>query len=225
VSTSTGPVRIVLADDHAMMCEGLKVMLQPPYLVVGVVHDGRDVAHTLANLKPDVLLLDISLPSINGLVLLREIQNTIAEVKVLMLTMHAEGVYADEAINAGAAGYLLKASGAAELRHAVAEVMAGRKYVTPLVQRALGQKPRSSGRPVSNSASHRPRAMAQSLTPRQTEVLTLLAQGHSTAETGQRLGISAKTVEFHRHAIRRELGLTTNAALVRFAVAAGLVGR
>jgi DNA-binding NarL/FixJ family response regulator len=223
VSTATGLVRIVLADDHAMMCEGLKAMLQPPYVVVGVVHDGRDVVHTVANLKPDVLLLDVSLPAINGLVLLREIQNTIAGVKVLMLTMHTERVYADEAITAGAAGYLLKASGAAELRHAVAEVMAGRKYVTPLLQPAPDQEPPSSEPPMSDSGPNRPRATAGSLTPRQREVLTLLAQGHSTADIGQQLGISAKTVEFHRHAIRHELGLTNYAALVRFAVAAGLV--
>lgn len=212
------PVRIVIADDHTMMCEGLRAMLQPPHVVAGVVHDGRDVVHTLASLRPDVLLLDISLPGINGLAILREIRETIVGVKVLMLTMHTERAYADEAMASGADGYLLKSSGAAELRHAVLEVMAGRKYLSPLLQPAPDEAaPRAETDPA------RPRATAESLTPRQREVLKLLAQGLSTPEIGERLGISVKTVEFHRHGIRQTLGLTSQAALVRFAVAAGLV--
>lgn len=221
------PIRIVIADDHAMMCEGLKAMLQPPHAVVGVVHDGRDVVHTVADLEPDVLLLDISLPAVNGLVLLRELRAKLEDVKVLMLTMHTEHAYADEAMAAGAHGYLLKSSGATELRFAVAEAMAGRRYVTPLLApEPAGESGSGSlGREESPAAPSpsRPRAMAATLTTRQREVLVLLARGHSTAEIGAELGISVKTVEFHRHAIRQELGLTSQASLVRFAVAAGLV--
>ena len=220
------PIRIVIADDHAMMCEGLKAMLQPPHAVVGVVHDGRDVVHTVADLEPDVLLLDISLPAVNGLVLLRELRAKLEDVKVLMLTMHTEHAYADEAMAAGAHGYLLKSSGATELRFAVAEAMAGRRYVTPLLAPEGGESASGSeGRDDSAAAlsPSRPRAMAATLTPRQREVLVLLARGHSTVEIGEELGISVKTVEFHRHAIRQELGLTSQASLVRFAVAAGLV--
>jgi DNA-binding NarL/FixJ family response regulator len=201
------PIRLVIADDHAMMCEGLKAMLQPPHTVAAIVHDGRDVVHTVEGVQPDVLLLDISLPGVNGLEVLREIRAKHLDVKVLMLTMHTEHAYADESLVAGADGYLLKSSGAAELRFAVGEAMAGRRYVTPLLRPSPGQET----------------AMAASLTQRQRDVLRLLAGGRSTAEIGAELGISIKTVEFHRHAIRKELGLTSQASLVRFAVAAGLV--
>ncbi|HEU4700672.1 MAG TPA: response regulator transcription factor [Gemmatimonadales bacterium] len=212
------PVRIVIADDHALMCEGIRSMLSPPHTIVGTVHDGRDVPHTVSTLGPDLLLLDISLPGVNGLVLLRELRAELPELKVVMLTMHTERVYAEEALAAGAHGYLLKSSGSTELRFAVEEVMAGRQYVTPLVRPGPGGGP--GGEPGDVTVS--PPA-ASALTPRQREVLTLLAQGLSTAEIAARLGISVKTVEFHRHAIRQELGLTSQAALVRFAVAAGLV--
>ena len=182
-------------------------MLQPPHTVAAIVHDGRDVAHIVESVQPDVLLLDISLPGVNGLEVLRAIRAKHVDVKVLMLTMHTEHAYADESLAAGADGYLLKSSGAAELRFAVAEAMAGRRYVTPLLRPSPGHET----------------AMAASLTQRQRDVLRLLAGGRSTAEIGAELGISVKTVEFHRHAIRKELGLTSQASLVRFAVAAGLV--
>src|SRR5438874_2620828 len=113
------PVRIVIADDHALMCEGIRSMLSPPHAIVGTVHDGRDVQHTVATLRPELLLLDISLPGINGLVLLRRLREEMPELKIVMLTMHAERVYAEEALAAGAHGYLLKSSGSTELRFAV----------------------------------------------------------------------------------------------------------
>lgn len=232
------PIRIIIADDHAMMCEGLKAMLDPPHAVVRIVHDGRDVLHAIELLEPELVLLDISLPGENGLTILRRLraERGADGPRVLMLTMHTERAYADEAIAAGADGYLLKSSGAAELRFAVAEAMAGRVYVTPLL-RADGEmsgagevnradeKAGGTGRGgrETGAGAARPRAMAATLTERQREVLQLLAAGHSTVEIGARLGITPKTVEFHRHAIRQELGLSSQASLVRFAVAAGLV--
>ena len=222
------PIRIVIADDHAMMCEGLKAMLDPPHSVVAAVHDGRDVVHVVEQLAPHLLLLDISLPGQNGMAILRQLRADLgpAGPRVLMLTMHTERAYADEAVAAGADGYLLKSSGASELRFAVAEAMAGRVYVTPLLRPEAGEtggagEAGEGGR--GRASGERPRAMAAALTERQRDVLRLLAAGHSTAEIGARLGIAAKTVEFHRHAIRRELGLSSQASLVRFAVAAGLV--
>jgi DNA-binding NarL/FixJ family response regulator len=144
---------------------------------------------------------------------------------VVMLTMHTERVYADEAMAAGAAGYVLKSSGAAELRFAIEEVLAGRHYITPLLPAAAVPPgdARRKAEVLQPGAGEQPRALYESLTSRQREVLQMLAQGLSTVEIGQRLGISVKTVEFHRHGIRQELGLTSQAALVRFAVAAGLV--
>lgn len=231
-----GPLRIVIADDHALVCEGLRAMLSPPHHVVGVVHDGRDVLHAVTQLRPDVLLLDISLPGLNGLAVLRELRERVSGLEVIVLTMHTERVYADEAMAAGAAAYVLKSSSSSELLFALGEAMAGRKYVTPLLRRYPGDDASlavgdESGSPLGADGppggeerrDRRLRAMASTLTARQREVLVLLAQGHSTAEIAERLGISVKTVEFHRHAIRRTLGLTSQAALVRFAVAAGLV--
>jgi DNA-binding NarL/FixJ family response regulator len=168
-------------------------------------------------------------------VLLRELRAEWPELRVVMLTMHTERVYAEEAMGSGAAGYLLKSSGSAELRFAVEEAMAGRRYVTPLLgpapagaaptaPTALPPQPVPPQDPAPRRVrTSRPQALAMTLTERQREVLTLLAHGYSTAEIAARLGISAKTVEFHRHAIRQELGVTSQAALVRFAVAAGLV--
>ena len=218
------PIRIVIADDHPLMCDGLTAMLQPPHEVMAIVHDGRDVLHTVNELRPDMVLLDISMPGQNGLTVLREIRIALGdEIRVLMLTMHSEHAYADEALGAGANGYLLKSSGAAELRLAVAEAMAGRRYVTPLLRSPQLRFDDDGAHTAFISRMSRPRAMVTTLTRRQCEVLKLLAHGHSTAEIGERLGISAKTVEFHRHAIRQQLGLTSQASLVRFAIAAGLV--
>ena len=214
------PIRIVIADDHTMMCEGLKAMLAPPHSVVGVVHDGRDVVHAVDVLTPDLLLLDISLPNENGMAILRQLRTNPDAPRVLMLTMHTERAYADEAVAAGADGYLLKSSGAAELRFAVAEAMAGRVYVTPLLRPLTDENARETGRGRGGAGET---AVAAALTDRQRDVLRLLAAGHSTAEIGARLGITPKTVEFHRHAIRKELGLSSQASLVRFAMAAGLV--
>ena len=214
------PIRIVIADDHTMMCEGLKAMLAPPHSVVGVVHDGRDVVHAVDVLAPDLLLLDISLPNENGMAILRQLRTNPDAPRVLMLTMHTERAYADEAVAAGADGYLLKSSGAAELRFAVAEAMAGRVYVTPLLRPLTDANAGETGRGRAGAGET---AVAAALTDRQRDVLRLLAAGHSTAEIGARLGITPKTVEFHRHAIRKELGLSSQASLVRFAMAAGLV--
>lgn len=225
---SDGRIRIVIVDDHPLMCEGLRGMLEPMYLVLDVVHDGRDVLGALRHYRPDILLLDISLPGRTGLELLREIRSTMPQILVVMLTMHTERVYADEAIAAGAAGYLLKSSGATELRFAIDEVLAGRCYVTPLLPAPNGALTLTADEDEDDDesvtwADARPRALYAGLTGRQQEVLRLLAEGLTTTEIGQRLGISTKTVEFHRHGIRQELGLTSPAALVRFAVAAGVI--
>ncbi|MBX6330802.1 MAG: response regulator transcription factor, partial [Gemmatimonadaceae bacterium] len=125
--------RLLLADDHPMMCEGLRAILEPENQVVGVVHDGREVPGAVTRLEPDLVLLDISLPGRNGLDLARELHRTHPELKTMILTMHSERLYADEALRAGARGFVVKLAAGSELRFAVSEVLAGRTYVTSLV--------------------------------------------------------------------------------------------
>jgi DNA-binding NarL/FixJ family response regulator len=185
--------------------------------VVGVVHDGLEVTDAINRLEPDLVLLDISLPGVNGLELARTLKRTHPDLKTMILTMHSDRLYADEALRAGALGFVVKLASATELRFAVAEVLAGRTYVTPLVStstEAAAQEVSDAG--ASAGAGH-------ALTPRQLEVLRLLARGAATTEIAQELGVSVKAVEFHRARLKRALGLSTNAALVRFAVAKGIV--
>jgi DNA-binding NarL/FixJ family response regulator len=226
--------RLLLADDHPMMCEGLRAILEPANQVVGVVHDGREVPAAVTLLEPDLVLLDISLPGRNGLDLARELHQTHPELKTMILTMHAERLYADEALRAGARGFVVKLAVGSELRFAVSEVLAGRTYVTSLLagspvspmedMRGADGAARGNGAGVvvgSEGASGAIRS--HGLTPRQLEVLRLLAKGCTTAEIASELGLTQKGVEFHKARIKRALGLNSRAALVRFAVANGIV--
>lgn len=208
--------RIVIADDHALVCEGLRALLEPAYDVVAMMHDGREVLATVARTHPDLVLLDISLPGRNGLEIARDLRALRPTPRVVMLTMHAERVYADEAFRAGASGFLLKLATESELRFAVSEVLAGRTYLTPSLARAA-----SAGQLLSPEV---PRALdGQPLTPRQIEVLRLVGRGLTSAEIAEQLDLSQKAVEFHKSRIRRALGLRSTAALVRYAVSQGLL--
>ncbi len=208
--------RVLLADDHPLMCEGLRSILEPPNRVVGVVHDGREVAGAVTRLAPDLVLLDISLPGRNGLELARELRETHPAVLTMILTMHSERLYADEALRAGARGFVVKLAAGSELRFAVSEVLAGRTYVTPLVSSGPGLGAPGEPGGVGDAGAY-------GLTPRQVEVLRLLARGCTTAEIANELAVSQKAVEFHKARIKRALGLSSQAALVRFAVANGIV--
>lgn len=197
--------RLVLADDHELMCEGLRALLEPEFDVVGVVHRGEDVLAAVEGLRPDVLLLDISLPGKSGLEVARELTRSHPELKILMLTMHAGTLWVDESLRAGARGFVGKQAGGEELRRAVSEVLAGRVYISPRMAfdaRTTDTIP---------------------LTPRQLEVLRLVARGWPTAEIARQLGVTPKAVEFHRARIRQALGLSSNAALVRYAVSKGII--
>jgi DNA-binding NarL/FixJ family response regulator len=212
-----GAARLLLADDHPMVCDGLRTILEPVNQVVGIVHDGREVVAAVEQLEPDLVLLDISLPGINGLELARTLKRSHPDVKTMMLTMHSDRLFADEALRAGALGFVVKLASGSELRFAVAEVLAGRNYVTPLV----AERAASAAREVGDGDAEA--GPGQTLTPRQLEVLRLLARGAATSEIAQELGVSVKAVEFHRTRLKRALGLSTNAALVRFAVTKGIV--
>jgi DNA-binding NarL/FixJ family response regulator len=212
------PPTLLLVDDHALMTEGLRAMLEPDHTVVDVVRDGNDVAAAVELHQPDLVLLDLSLPGRSGLEVAAELHRRFPATRVIILTMHADRIYADEAIRAGASGYVLKLARAEELRFAVAEVLAGREYITPLLTERTEQE---AGRLA-------PRALSEAggldaLTARQREVLRLIAKGRTTHEIAEVLAVSPKAVEFHRVRIKRILGLSSTAALVRYAVAEGLV--
>lgn len=209
--------RLLLADDHSMMCEGLRSILEPENEVVGVVHNGREVVPAVDQLAPDLVLLDISLPGKNGLELARELHETHPGLKTMILTMHSERLYADEALRAGARGFVVKLAAGSELRFAVSEVLAGRTYITPLLSGSATAAPAAGAVSVpEGSGAHR-------LTPRQREVLRLIARGCTSTEIAHELGVSQKAVEFHRVRLKRALGVTSNAALVRYAVENGIV--
>ena len=226
------PPRLILADDHAIMLEGLRAILEPAHEIVDVVKDGREVRAAAERHRPDLVLLDLSLPGRSGLEVAAEMREHLPEVRTLILTMHAERIYADEAIRAGAMGYVLKLAKANELRFAISEAIAGRTYVTPMlggvapvgrVEAAEQSVPAALRMPSVTGSSQPELDALATLTERQRNVIRLIALGRTTEQIGEELGITAKSVEFHRGRIKQLLGLNSTAALVRWAVGVGLV--
>jgi DNA-binding NarL/FixJ family response regulator len=206
-------VRVLLADDHRIMAEGLRSLLEPEFEVVGIVEDGRAlVAHAKA-LLPDVIVADITMPLLNGIEAVVQLRNADVLAKVVFLTMHHDATYAARAFENGAAGFVLKHSAPSELVTAIQEALAGRTYVTPLIAKDLLQVYRD-GIPQPEPA--------RELTRRQREVLQLFAEGRSAKEVAALLGISIRTAEFHKASIMKLLGLHTTAELTKYAVRHGL---
>ena len=203
-----------MADDHTLVAEGVRKLLEPHFDLLEIVENGRAVLEAAGNLHPEVILLDISMPLLNGIDAARQLSKMDPRAKILFLTMHADPAYVTEAFRAGASGYLLKRSAASELVFAIQEVLEGRTYVTPLVAKDMvsGLAPDATARAPSSST----------LTPRQREVLQLVAEGKSIKEIACILRISVKTVEFHKSRIMEQLGLRTAAELTKYAVAHGL---
>jgi DNA-binding NarL/FixJ family response regulator len=207
--------RLLIADDHTLVLEGLKRILDTDFDLVGMAENGRDLLHKAQELKPDVVLVDISMPMLNGIDATKQLLKTFPHMKVIFVTMHADADYVAEAFRAGASGYLLKRSAASELVTAIHEVVKGRYYVTPLVTReALS--------PLFG-APPEPRKLSSTLTSRQREVLQLVAEGRSVKEIAAILKVSAKTVEFHKSALMDRLGIHTTAELTRYAIEHGLI--
>jgi DNA-binding NarL/FixJ family response regulator len=206
---------VLLADDHPLVCTGLKTLLEPAYEVVAMVHDGNDVLGTVARYEPDLVLMDLSLPGQNGLTLTRQLKQENPARKVIVVSMHADRAYVDEAMRAGADGYLLKTARAPELRHALAEVLGGRHYVSPDLRAARPSPPTevAAGGLVPGGEL----AGVSELTERQKQVLLLIGQGLSTQEIASLLGVTAKAIEYHRSGIRQALAITTQAGLYRIA--------
>jgi DNA-binding NarL/FixJ family response regulator len=201
--------RVLLADDHTLLLEAFEKLLGHDYMVVGTVSDGRALLSAAAELKPDVIMLDIAMPLLNGLDAARKLKKTMPKVKLIFLTMNEDPNVANEALRAGASGYLLKTSALSELSKAIHEALCGRIYVTPLI--AQGMEDSLSWQPAEN------RGVPQ-LTFRQREVLQLLAEGHSMKEAAKILNVTPRTVAFHKYRMMKEFSLKTNADLIQFAL-------
>jgi DNA-binding NarL/FixJ family response regulator len=207
--------KVLIADDHSMVIDGLRSLLEPEFEVVGAVNDGRAVLPEVRKLQPDVVIIDISMPLLNGLDCTRQLHDAGCKAKILILTMHPDATLAQEALAAGASGYLLKSSPGSELKGALKDVLQGRTYLSPEVMRDVVA---IMGRMTSIHED-----VWAHLTTRQREVLQLVAEGKSHKEVANILNISVKTAEYHKYAILDKLGLKTNAELVQYAVRHGII--
>lgn len=206
----TKPIAVLVADDHAIVTEGLRLLLTPSFTVIGTVPDGHALVIAAAELKPDVIVVDVSMPLLSGIEAARRVRATDPEVRIVFLSMHTDLVYAAEAFLAGGSAYIVKTAAGAELVTAIREAMQGRLYIGEglnrealegLIQREL----------CSRGASH-------ALSPRQRQVLQLVAEGRTTKAIADSLHVSSRTVEFHRYRLMKSLGLHTIAELVRYAI-------
>jgi DNA-binding NarL/FixJ family response regulator len=209
--------RVLLADDHLMVAEALKSLLAPEFELVGVVEDGRRLIEAAGTLRPDVIVADITMSHLNGIDALVQLRQRGDRVPVVFLTMHRDASFARRALDAGASGYVLKHSAPTELLLAIRAALAGKTYLTAQlageVLDAMKQGPQQAGGTLG------------ALTPRQREVLQLAAEGRSAKQIASTLGISPRTVEFHKYQMMEALGLHTNADLIHFALKHGLVER
>jgi len=207
--------RLLLADDHRIVFEGLRGILEPEFEIVGAVEDGRTLVAEAERLSPDVVVADISMPGLNGMDAARQIKKTDEGIKIVFLTMHSDVSYAAGAFDAGAAGFVLKHSAPQELITAIREAMQGHTYVTPMIAGDL-------------IGSYQKGSLCQgespvALSPRQREVLQLLAAGKSTKEAAAVLNISPRTAEFHKYRMMEQLKIKTSAELIQYALKHGLV--
>jgi DNA-binding NarL/FixJ family response regulator len=203
--------RILMADDHAMLLDAFRTLLQSEFDVVGAVTDGRRLLEEFSRLHPDVVLLDIAMPLLNGLDAGRQLKAQKKSVKLIYMTMNPDPDVAGEALRLGASGYVLKSSAFQELKQAIHEVLQGRSYITPLITREV------VGSLIGRQNSR------HELTMRQREVLQLLAEGRSMKEVGAILDLTPRTVAFHKYRMMEQLRLKTSAELVQFAVRQGVV--
>lgn len=208
-------LRVLLVDDHVMVLEGFKRLIEDQCEVVGMVEDGRTLLEVAPKLKPDIVTMDISMPWLNGLDAARRLKKEMPDVKIIFLTMHADVAYVREAFAAGASGFLMKRSAGTELLQAIHAVSNGQYYITSLITKDLVH---SILEGASNVSPQR-----DVLTPRQREVLQLVAEGRSVKEIATILTVSAKTVEYHKTQIMEQLNLHTTAELTKYAIAHGLI--
>jgi DNA-binding NarL/FixJ family response regulator len=207
-------LRILLADNHPVVLEGLRRILdRPEFEIVGTVPDGRALVQTVTEIKPDVILVDVTMPLLNGIEAVRQIRKHDKDVKIVFLTMHPEVTYAREALASGGSAYVLKSSASEELVTAIEAALKGRTDVSASIAEPVMQ--------ALQSGSHR--TVAGRLTPRQREVLQLLAEGRQVKEIAELLHISPRTAEFHKYSIMEAIGAHTVAELLRYASRHGIV--
>lgn len=211
------PKRLLLADDHVLMLEGLTRLLANEFEIVGAARDGRDLLAEAERLKPDVIVLDIAMPEMNGIEAARRLSKMLPSTKLVFVTQRIEPAFLQAAFSAGAMGYVAKQSASTELLTAIQCALRGQYYVTPLAGSEAVQftalHPRVNPMKIFGSA----------LTPRQREVLQLVAEGKSSKKIATALNISVKTVEFHRNSLMDELGVHSIAELTRYAMTCGMV--
>lgn len=205
--------RILIADDHVLVAEMLRLLLEKTHTVVGTVSDGRSLMSSIVKLEPDLIVLDIGMPLLNGLDAARQIREEFPKIKLVFLTMQEDANLAAAALQLGPIAFVLKHSAASELFEAIEHVLRGACYVTPKLRSDVGL------------AKQRARQLSNQLNARQREVLQLWAEGYSIKEIAWRLHLSDKTVEFHKHQIMRAHNLKSNAELVLFALDQGLIMR
>ena len=207
------PPRVLLADDHAIVLEGLHRILEPDFEIVGEVADGRALVAATGELRPDIVVTDFSMPLLNGIEAARQIRRTDRNVRIVFLTMHPDVAYAVAALRAGGSAYVLKTSAGAELLTAIREARAGRIYVTPSIDRTAVQTQMDrAGRD----------GLLTELTPRQREVLQLISEGRRSKEIAGILHLAPRTIEFHKNCIMKALGVHTTAELVHYAIKRGI---
>jgi DNA-binding NarL/FixJ family response regulator len=206
--------RVLLADDHALLLDGLKKLLEEEYDLVGTAANGRRLVAAARKLRPDIVVLDISMPLLNGIDAARQIRDTVPTAKLLFLTVHADSAYVEEAFRAGALGYVLKHAAAHELFVALRKVFRGHAYVSPMIGKHLLP---SLLKPAKRQGP------AQHLGVRQQEVLQLVAEGRQNKEIAAALHLSIKTVEYHKSRIMSQLDIRTSAGLTRYAMKHGII--
>jgi DNA-binding NarL/FixJ family response regulator len=214
------PITILLAEDHIVVRQGLRALLsaESDFRIVAEAETGREAVKMTRKLRPAVVIMDVALPVLNGVQATRQILKVLPATRVLILSAYGDDAYVDQVIAAGAAGYLLKQSSLADLAHAIREVQAGRVFFSPSISKRLNtrrQKPPERGAPPRNELAH--------LSPRELEVLQLVAEGATNKEVAAALGISIKTVEKHRHGLMVKLHLHHTAGLTRYAIAQGII--
>ncbi len=202
--------RLLLAEDHELFSEGLRAMLGKDYTVLAVVRDGREVIAAVHEHRPDVLLLDLSLPHRTGMDLLGDLQEISSAPRVVVVTMHVDSVLVDAAIRLGASAFVPKDASLDELRTAIEEVLEGRRYLSPRLPRRVRRGPEID------------RLGFSRLTPRQQAIVRMIGQGMTTEQMAATLGLSAYTIHHHRKAIRRQIGLDSDWAMLRYAILVGL---
>ncbi len=213
--TSTGKPRLLLADDHAIVVEGLRRLLEPNFELVGTVGDGRALLESAERLKPEVIVVDVSMPLLNGIEAVRRLKKISPRCKVVVLSMHEDVHIAAESLRAGASGYVLKHSAAETLNHAITEVLKGHTFVSPRIAKNVMYA-------VMESSQRKDRKTVQ-LTQREREVLQLVAEGRTIRGISSILQVAVRTVVFHKSNIMDKLGRRTTADLTQYAIASGLI--